>query len=94
MFETSIELISIILISILLIVIIIYGLVFLDSDLTLLVYRMFGKSAKSLRHKVIWIVGASSGIGQHLALQLAKSGSKIVISGTRQHKLEVSELLT
>ena len=73
-----------------LIVILTIFLVKLDCDLTLLLYLICGKNGKSLKTKVIWIVGASSGIGEHLAMQMATSGSKLVISGTRQTKLEVS----
>ena len=90
MIEITIELILILLICVLLIAGLIYGFVFLDCDLKLLFFRFFGQTSKSLSNKVIWIVGASSGIGEHLALQLAKSGSKLILSGTRLNKLEVN----
>ena len=38
--------------------------------------------------KTIWLVGASSGIGKELALQLADQGHKVVISARRAAELE------
>lgn len=42
----------------------------------------------SLKGKVIWITGASSGIGEHIAIRLAKSGVKLVLSGRRKEELK------
>lgn len=60
----------------------------LDSDLTLTFYEKFGKPISSLRGKVIWITGASSGIGQSLAVDLAAGGAKLALSGTNLERLE------
>ena len=38
-------------------------------------------------NKVIWITGASSGIGEELAIQLSKSGASLVLSSRRQEEL-------
>ena len=38
--------------------------------------------------KVVWITGASSGIGEELAYAFARLGCKLVISGTRMEQLE------
>jgi len=60
----------------------------LDTDLIMLFYSKFGKKTSILNDKVIWLVGSSSGIGAALAIELAANGSKLVLSATRQNKLE------
>lgn len=40
-----------------------------------------------LKDKVIWITGASSGIGEELAYQLAEQGATVIISARRKDKL-------
>ena len=39
------------------------------------------------QNKVIWITGASSGIGEELALQLARAGAKLILSARNEEKL-------
>lgn len=59
----------------------------LDADLTTLYYEKFGQSPTSLRGKVIWVTGASSGIGATFVEVLATIGAKLVLSGTREGPL-------
>ena len=41
-----------------------------------------------MKEQVVWITGASSGIGEELALQYAKRGSKVILSARRAAELE------
>lgn len=43
---------------------------------------------KKLRGLVVWITGASSGIGEELAYQLAQCGSKLILSARREDELQ------
>jgi short-subunit dehydrogenase len=46
------------------------------------------------KDKVIWITGASSGIGEGLALELAKHGARLIISARREEELKRVAALT
>ncbi|KAK9409347.1 dehydrogenase/reductase SDR family member 7 [Crotalus adamanteus] len=60
-----------------------------DSDLTVQWAEWWGKKPeKELPRKVVWVTGASSGIGEELAYQLAKIGSWLVLSARRENELE------
>ena len=37
---------------------------------------------------MVWITGASSGIGEHLAYVCASTGAKLALSGTNRERLE------
>ncbi|XP_063296361.1 dehydrogenase/reductase SDR family member 7 [Pelobates fuscus] len=59
-----------------------------DADLTLLWAELFGHSPESkLSGNVVWVTGASSGIGEELSYQLAKLGSRLVLSARRENEL-------
>jgi short-subunit dehydrogenase len=49
---------------------------------------------KSLNNKVVWITGASSGIGEATALQFAKEGVRLVLSARREEELQRVKDLT
>jgi short-subunit dehydrogenase len=42
----------------------------------------------TLQNKVIWVTGASSGIGEALVYELAKEGAKIILSARRADELQ------
>ncbi|XP_051946094.1 dehydrogenase/reductase SDR family member 7-like [Xyrauchen texanus] len=63
--------------------------IFADADLTLLWAAKVGSTPESkLQGKVVWITGASSGIGEELAYQLAALGARLVLSARRENELE------
>ena len=42
---------------------------------------------KDLNNKIVWITGASSGIGKELAIQLAQEGARIILTARSEDKL-------
>ncbi|XP_051881059.1 dehydrogenase/reductase SDR family member 7 isoform X2 [Pristis pectinata] len=60
-----------------------------DADFTLLWAEYLGnKPETKLCKKVVWITGASTGIGEELAYQLAKLGASLVLSSRREAELQ------
>jgi short-subunit dehydrogenase len=49
---------------------------------------------KEFKDKVIWITGASSGIGEALALEFAKLGARLILSARREDELKRVGALT
>ena len=43
---------------------------------------------ESFKNKVVWITGASSGIGEALVYEFASKGAKLVLSARREHELQ------
>ncbi|XP_013869324.1 dehydrogenase/reductase SDR family member 7 [Austrofundulus limnaeus] len=63
--------------------------VFADADFTLLSSCLIGhKPETKLKGLVVWVTGASSGIGEELAYQLAKCGSRLILSARREEELK------
>ena len=61
-----------------------------DGDLTLLYKERFGQPISSLNGKVVWITGASSGIGEYFAYDLARNckNIRLILSARRQNELQ------
>lgn len=60
-----------------------------DADFTLLWAALVGHRPESkLKGLVVWVTGASSGIGEELAYQLAKCGSRLILSARREDELK------
>ena len=61
----------------------------IDCDLVLKCCELFGANPeRKLRGKVVWVTGASSGIGECLAYELAPCGCKLLLSARRRDELE------
>ncbi|XP_060918445.1 dehydrogenase/reductase SDR family member 7 [Labrus mixtus] len=63
--------------------------IFADADFTLLWATLTGHGPeKKLKGLVVWVTGASSGIGEELAYQLARCGSHLILSARREDELK------
>jgi len=70
-----------------LVLLVLLRLLLADGDLTLLWNERFGKKPDILRGRVAWIIGASGGIGEYLAYELAQAGCRLVLSARRETEL-------
>ena len=60
-----------------------------DADATLTFHAVLGRAPNhALKGKVVWVTGASSGIGEKLAYVLAKCGSRLILSARREDELK------
>ena len=60
-----------------------------DCDLVLALHSFMGlRYPKALEGKVIWVTGASSGIGENLCYVLARAGGILVLSARREAELQ------
>ncbi|XP_072396106.1 dehydrogenase/reductase SDR family member 7-like isoform X1 [Diabrotica undecimpunctata] len=59
-----------------------------DCDVQLFFLDKLGKSPRRLKGQVVFITGASSGIGEFTAYALAKYGVKLVLTARRPYELE------
>jgi short-subunit dehydrogenase len=65
--------------------------IFIRSDADLGLFLAREKPEKAFKDKVVWVLGASSGIGAQAAVDFAKDGAKVIVSARREDKLnEVS----
>lgn len=64
----------------------IYRFATADGDLTLL--RQGPARRSAVENKVVWITGASQGIGEALAKEFARLGAKLILSSRRPEQLE------
>ena len=61
--------------------------VFLMIDTDFPLYVLPNPPENAFEDKVVWITGASSGIGASLAGDMARAGAQVVISARREDKL-------
>jgi dehydrogenase/reductase SDR family protein 7B len=47
----------------------------------------------NFKNKIVWITGASSGIGKHLAIELSNQNAKLILSSRNKEALEQVKLL-
>jgi dehydrogenase/reductase SDR family member 7B len=61
--------------------------IFFSGDADFLLYILPKEPVNAFQNQVVWVVGASSGIGAQLAEDFAKSGAQVIISARRVEML-------
>eukprot|EP01135_Chromosphaera_perkinsii_P007457 Nk52_evm9s859 gene=Nk52_evmTU9s859 len=51
-------------------------------------FKRCQKGLETFKGKIVWITGASGGIGKEIALMLCKHGAKVILSARNKQKLE------
>lgn len=59
-----------------------------DADLVLTLAEKFGRPISAYRGKVIWITGASTGLGEAMAYELARVGARLVLTARNEFLLQ------
>ncbi|XP_054707663.1 dehydrogenase/reductase SDR family member 7-like [Uloborus diversus] len=59
-----------------------------DCDLILAFAEKFGRPISAFSGKVVWITGASTGLGEAMAYQLAEVGAKLVLTARSENLLQ------
>lgn len=75
---------------VLLVIVALISIALADADLALLAATKSFKPDE-LRGKVVWVTGASQGLGQILAEFASSAGAKVIISSRSSEKLEVRD---
>lgn len=77
--------------GLILIVFLVLAFILLDCNPVLIIYDLCDKVFKAknaLKNKTVWIVGASSGIGEGLAYELARLNCRLILTATNESKLQ------
>lgn len=61
---------------------------FLQTDCDFYLQFSPYNETNAFENKVVWIVGASSGIGEYLAYDMGRAGAKVIISARRLNQLQ------
>jgi len=73
--------------TLIIIAVLFYGFLKLDCNPLLAFYERFFPNKQKLKNKTIWVVGASTGIGEEIALQLAELNCRLILTSTSENKL-------
>lgn len=72
---------------VLLVLLLVWFMFLTDADIVLSLAEKFGRPVSRYRGKVIWITGASTGLGEAMAYELASVGAKLVLTARSKNLL-------